>query len=57
MLSPCVRLSDGLMSALYALQKALGEPNAFSQQGAVSFLFSICSVINLFKIFNFFIGS
>ncbi|XP_070778756.1 KN motif and ankyrin repeat domain-containing protein 2 [Enoplosus armatus] len=27
-------LSDGLMSALHALQKALGEPNAFSQQGA-----------------------
>ncbi|XP_042361010.1 KN motif and ankyrin repeat domain-containing protein 2 [Plectropomus leopardus] len=27
-------LSDSLMSALHALQKALGEPNAFSQQGA-----------------------
>ncbi|XP_059204404.1 KN motif and ankyrin repeat domain-containing protein 2 [Centropristis striata] len=27
-------LSDSLMSALEALQKALGEPNAFSQQGA-----------------------
>lgn len=33
----CLRLelSDSLMSALRALQKALGEPNAFSQQGAV----------------------
>ncbi|XP_038559000.1 KN motif and ankyrin repeat domain-containing protein 2 [Micropterus salmoides] len=29
-----VDLSDGLMSALHALQKALGDPNAFSQQGA-----------------------
>lgn len=29
-----VDLSDSLMSALHALQKALGEPNAFSQQGA-----------------------
>ncbi|KAM9843290.1 KN motif and ankyrin repeat domain-containing protein 2 isoform 2-T2 [Aulostomus maculatus] len=29
-------LSDSLMSALQALQKALGEPNAFSQQGARS---------------------
>ncbi|XP_026181610.1 KN motif and ankyrin repeat domain-containing protein 2 [Mastacembelus armatus] len=29
-----LELSDSLMSALYALQKALGEPNAFSQQGA-----------------------
>ncbi|XP_054463093.1 KN motif and ankyrin repeat domain-containing protein 2 [Anoplopoma fimbria] len=27
-------LSDSLMSALRALQEALGEPNAFSQQGA-----------------------
>uniref|UniRef100_G3PL31 KN motif and ankyrin repeat domain-containing protein 2 n=1 Tax=Gasterosteus aculeatus TaxID=69293 RepID=G3PL31_GASAC len=27
-------LSDSLMSTLHALQKALGEPNAFSQQGA-----------------------
>ncbi|XP_037333368.2 KN motif and ankyrin repeat domain-containing protein 2 [Pungitius pungitius] len=27
-------LSDSLMSSLHALQKALGEPNAFSQQGA-----------------------
>ncbi|XP_029294113.1 KN motif and ankyrin repeat domain-containing protein 2 [Cottoperca gobio] len=27
-------LSDSLISALHALQKALGEPNAFSQQGA-----------------------
>lgn len=31
---PRLELSDGLVSALYALQKALGEPNAFSQQGA-----------------------
>ncbi|XP_029914672.1 KN motif and ankyrin repeat domain-containing protein 2 [Myripristis murdjan] len=29
-----LELSDGLMSALHALQKALGEPNAFSQQAA-----------------------
>ncbi|XP_040917928.1 KN motif and ankyrin repeat domain-containing protein 2 [Toxotes jaculatrix] len=29
-----LELSDNLMSALYALQKALGEPNAFSQHGA-----------------------
>lgn len=29
-----LELSDSLMSALYSLQKALGEPNAFSQQGA-----------------------
>ncbi|XP_023269625.1 KN motif and ankyrin repeat domain-containing protein 2-like isoform X2 [Seriola lalandi dorsalis] len=29
-----LELSDALMSALCALQKALGEPNAFSQQGA-----------------------
>ncbi|XP_028310930.1 KN motif and ankyrin repeat domain-containing protein 2 [Gouania willdenowi] len=29
-----VELSDSLMSALYALQKAFGEPDAFSQQGA-----------------------
>nr|XP_043906829.1 KN motif and ankyrin repeat domain-containing protein 2 isoform X1 [Solea senegalensis]XP_043906830.1 KN motif and ankyrin repeat domain-containing protein 2 isoform X1 [Solea senegalensis]XP_043906832.1 KN motif and ankyrin repeat domain-containing protein 2 isoform X1 [Solea senegalensis] len=29
-----LKLSDALMSALVALQKALGEPNAFSQQGA-----------------------
>ncbi|XP_034449329.1 KN motif and ankyrin repeat domain-containing protein 2 [Hippoglossus hippoglossus] len=29
-----LELSDGLMSALSALQKALGESNAFSQQGA-----------------------
>ncbi|XP_061703345.1 KN motif and ankyrin repeat domain-containing protein 2 [Syngnathoides biaculeatus] len=29
-----LELSDGLMSALHDLQKALGEPNAFSQQGA-----------------------
>ncbi|TMS15214.1 KN motif and ankyrin repeat domain-containing protein 2 [Larimichthys crocea] len=28
-------LSDSLKSALHALQKALGEPNAFSQQGAL----------------------
>ncbi|MCI4392291.1 hypothetical protein PGIGA_G00144250 [Pangasianodon gigas] len=27
-------LSDGFMTALHTLQKALGEPNAFSQQGA-----------------------
>ncbi|KAK9534761.1 hypothetical protein VZT92_007186 [Zoarces viviparus] len=27
-------LSDSLMSTLHALQKALGQPNAFSQQGA-----------------------
>ncbi|XP_034395855.1 KN motif and ankyrin repeat domain-containing protein 2 [Cyclopterus lumpus] len=27
-------LSESLMSTLHALQKALGEPNAFSQQGA-----------------------
>lgn len=31
-----VELSDGLMSALHILQKALGEPNAFSHQAAVS---------------------
>lgn len=31
-----VELSDGLMSALHILQKALGEPNAFSHQDAVS---------------------
>lgn len=31
-----VELSDGLMSALHILQKALGEPNAFSHQEAVS---------------------
>ncbi|KAK2833270.1 hypothetical protein Q5P01_017159 [Channa striata] len=31
-----LELSDGLMSALYALQKTLGDPNAFSQQGARS---------------------
>ncbi|XP_029996533.1 KN motif and ankyrin repeat domain-containing protein 2 [Sphaeramia orbicularis] len=31
-----LEVSDSLMSALYALQKALGEPNAFSQQGARS---------------------
>lgn len=31
-----VELSDGLMSALRILQKALGEPNAFSHQEAVS---------------------
>lgn len=31
-----VELSDGLMSALHVLQKALGEPNAFSHQEAVS---------------------
>ena len=30
-----VELSESLMSAVYALQKALGEPNAFSKQGAV----------------------
>ncbi|KAM3863738.1 KN motif and ankyrin repeat domain-containing protein 2 [Diretmus argenteus] len=30
------RLSDSLMSTLHALQKALGEPNAFSQQAARS---------------------
>lgn len=29
-----LELSDSLMSALYALQKALREPNAFSQQAA-----------------------
>ncbi|XP_047427140.1 KN motif and ankyrin repeat domain-containing protein 2 [Mugil cephalus] len=29
-----LELSDSLMSALHTLQKALGEPNAFSQQGA-----------------------
>ncbi|XP_034045752.1 KN motif and ankyrin repeat domain-containing protein 2 isoform X2 [Thalassophryne amazonica] len=29
-----VEMNDNLMSALYALQKALGEPNAFSQQAA-----------------------
>lgn len=29
-----LELSDSLMSALYTLQKALGETNAFSQQGA-----------------------
>ncbi|KAM9345945.1 KN motif and ankyrin repeat domain-containing protein 2 [Symphorus nematophorus] len=29
-----LELSDSLMSALHALQKALGEPNAFTQQGA-----------------------
>lgn len=31
---PRLELSDSLVSALYALQKALGEPNAFSQQTA-----------------------
>lgn len=31
-----VELSDGLMSDLHVLQKALGEPNAFSHQAAVS---------------------
>lgn len=31
---PRLELSDSLVSALYALQKALGEPNAFSQQEA-----------------------
>lgn len=30
-----VELSDGLMSALHILQKALGEPNAFSHEEAV----------------------
>lgn len=36
--SVCLRLelSDSLMSTLHELQKALGEPNAFSQPGAVS---------------------
>ncbi|XP_029363974.1 KN motif and ankyrin repeat domain-containing protein 2 [Echeneis naucrates] len=29
-----LELSDSLKSALYVLQRALGEPNAFSQQGA-----------------------
>uniref|UniRef100_A0A3B3WZP0 KN motif and ankyrin repeat domain-containing protein 2 n=1 Tax=Poecilia mexicana TaxID=48701 RepID=A0A3B3WZP0_9TELE len=29
-----LELSESLMSALYTLQKALGEPNAFSQQAA-----------------------
>lgn len=29
-----LKLGDSLMEALHALQKALGEPNAFSQQGA-----------------------
>ncbi|XP_038143778.1 KN motif and ankyrin repeat domain-containing protein 2 [Cyprinodon tularosa] len=29
-----LELSESLMSALYTLQKALGEPNAFSQQSA-----------------------
>ncbi|XP_037545045.1 KN motif and ankyrin repeat domain-containing protein 2 [Nematolebias whitei] len=29
-----LELSESFMSALYSLQKALGEPNAFSQQGA-----------------------
>ncbi|XP_060882722.1 KN motif and ankyrin repeat domain-containing protein 2 isoform X1 [Labrus mixtus] len=29
-----LELSDSLMSSLHALQKALGEPTAFSQQGA-----------------------
>ncbi|XP_054615462.1 KN motif and ankyrin repeat domain-containing protein 2 [Dunckerocampus dactyliophorus] len=29
-----LELSDSLMSALHDLQKALGEPNAFSEQGA-----------------------
>lgn len=29
-----LELSESLMSSLHALQKALGEPNAFSQQGA-----------------------
>lgn len=33
---PRLELSDSLVSALYALQKALGEPNAFSQQEARS---------------------
>lgn len=31
---PRLELSDSLVSGLYALQKALGEPNAFSQQEA-----------------------
>lgn len=31
---PRLELSDNLVSGLYALQKALGEPNAFSQQEA-----------------------
>uniref|UniRef100_A0A3B3ZCJ4 KN motif and ankyrin repeat domain-containing protein 2 n=1 Tax=Periophthalmus magnuspinnatus TaxID=409849 RepID=A0A3B3ZCJ4_9GOBI len=31
---PPLELSDSLLSALYALQKALGDPNAFSQQEA-----------------------
>lgn len=37
LLSACLRLelSDSLVSALHTLQKALGEPNAFSHQGAV----------------------
>lgn len=33
-----VELSGSLMSALHVLQKALGEPNAFSHQAAVSVL-------------------
>lgn len=28
-------LSESFMTALHTLQKAIGEPNAFSQQGAV----------------------
>lgn len=35
LVSARLELSDSLMSSLWALQKALGEPNAFSQQAAV----------------------
>lgn len=35
LLSFRLELSESLMTALHTLQKALGEPNAFSQQGAV----------------------
>lgn len=35
-------MSDSFMTALHTLQKALGEPNAFSQQGAVCIFGQLC---------------
>lgn len=35
-------LSESFMTSLHTLQKALGEPNAFSQQGAVCISVELC---------------
>lgn len=37
-----LEFSESLMSSLHALQKALGEPNAFSQQAAVCYSLLLC---------------